>query len=798
MSHHIRLRLCGSTLAIAASVSCLAVSCGPKGAAAPPPAVAASQETKSYPKGAEVLKRSSFADKRSVPWLPLFIPPAAGEAGPKDGAYCFRIDKLGKNQWDIQFRHREMTIVKDHKYAVRFTAWSSKPLGIKAKVGMSGPPYTDHWASEFDLTSKPTEFMDEFLAWAPDDPTAEFAFHINDDQAKDLPIDVCFNELHLTDPGFVPPVDAGNNKPPAVRVNELGYLPTQKKRATWVLEGADAEARAKVAVPFEVVDSSGAVVHKGNTEPFGRDTTSGLFVQRLDFSAVTAPGKNLKIRIGAKDATGAALESDPFAIDATLLKPVARDALRFFYYSRSGIALKQPFVENPMWERVEGHPTDKQASCGADVKCDYTLDVSGGWYDAGDFGKYVVNGGLSTWLLLNLWEVSQSQSVAMAGAKDKDLNIPESGNGTPDLLDEARWELDFMLKMQVPEGKANAGLVHHKIHDEDWSALGVLPVVSDKVKRTLRPVSTAATLNLAATAAQGSRIFAKLDPKFSQRCLTAAKRAWDAAQKNPSLLITIADNHGGGAYEDANMSDEFFWAATELYITTGDKVYFESLSKSPHYLHPRYEASDKGIFQSWDWRTMDTLGSISMTLDTKRFPAEARETTKKALIAIGERYLALTKADAFGQPFAGTTYIWGSNSFMLNNGIVLAYVHALTKDPRFLEGAISSLDYLLGRNGIGKSHLSGYGVRPLKNPHHRTWAHAADPKFPTPPPGAIAGGPNSNLEDPYSKAALLGCIGQMCYVDHIDAYGSNEVAINWNAELAWLTAYLNGVLANAK
>jgi len=135
---------------------------------------------------------------------------------------------------------------------------------------------------------------------------------------------------------------------------------------------------------------------------------------------------------------------------------------------------------------------------------------------------------------------------------------------------------------------------------------------------------------------------------------------------------------------------------------------------------------------------------------------------------------------------------------MLNNAIMLAYAHVLTKDKKYLEGAVSALDYLLGRNAVGRCHVSGYGARPLKNPHHRMWARSADPKFPPPPPGALAGGPNSSLEDPYAKAANLGCIGQSCYVDHSDAYSVNEVAINWNAELAWITAYLNGVVGGAK
>jgi endoglucanase len=782
-----------SLLALLASIACSASSQTRKDA----PLVAHQPVVKIYPKGGELLGRSTFKEPRSVPWLPFFNPPASGDAGVKRGAYCVTIDKLGTNQWDVQFRHRDMTIVKEHRYAVRFTAWSSRPIGIHAKVGMSGAPYSDYWKGDFDLTPNPVEFSDEFTSYEPDDPSAEFAFHLNDEQAK-VPVEICFNDLHLTDPAYVPGTNSAEDKPPAIRVNQLGYFPNERKHATWVLDKTDAKARTKVPMPFELVDSAGTVLFRGTTEPFGLDPTSDTVVQRLDFSAFTTEGRNLRLRIVATDAQASRWVSDAFAIDAHLLKAMSRDALRYFYFTRSGIALKLPFVENAVWERVEGHPTDKQVPCAADAHCSYSLDVSGGWYDAGDYGKYVVNGGLSVWLLMNLWDVAQQRGFALAGGRDRDLNIPESGNGLPDLLDEARWELEWMLKMQVPEGDPQAGLVHHKMHDEDWNALGTLPILSEKTKRTLRPVSTAATLNLAATAAQAGRIFATLDPKFAARCLTAARRAWEAAEKQPTLLITLADNHGGGAYEDSDISDERFWAATELYLSTRDPRYFDVLSKSPHYLRLDEQGTGPGLFQAMDWRSMAALGNISLALDTQLVPKVARERSQAAIVAVGQRYLALSKADGFGQPYAGTHYTWGSNSYLLNNGIILAYAHAFSKERRFLEGAIAAIDYLLGRNALGKSYISGYGKRPLRNPHHRMWARAIAPKFPPPPPGVVSGGPNTDLQDPYSKAANLGCVGQTCYVDHIDAYSANEVAINWNAELAWLAAYLDATLSEPK
>jgi len=736
--------------------------------------------------GGELLGRSTFKDDQTLPWMPLFLEPATGDTRVENGSLCARIEHPGKNAWDVQLRHREMTIKKGHTYSVRYTAWASAPIRVRAQIGMSGPPYTSYWSDVPDISTSRKEFSGSFTSSATDDPSAEFAFHMGDPGAK-APVTVCIDDLHLTDPEFTPAPKTPAVSVPPIRVNQLGYYPKGPKRATWVVQGSDAPALAGKATPFEIVDSTGAVVHRGTTLPFGKDPTSGLFVQRIDFSSYRENGEGLRIRVKAADGTASA-ESDPFAIRPSVLKALSRDALRYFYYTRSGIALVQPYVENDRWLRPVGHPTDKQVPCAPDAKCSYSLDVSGGWYDAGDYGKYVVNGGLSVWLLMNLWEASQQLSLPVAGAKDGDLHLPESGNKLPDLLDEARWEMDWLLKMQVPEGDANAGLVHHKMHDTDWSALGTPPVLGDN-PRQLRPVSTAATLNLAATAAQAARVFAKLDPKFAERCLSAAKRAWAAAEAHPDLIITNADNRGGGAYDDATLSDERFWAASELFVTTGDKAYFGILSKSPHYL--QLKAHESATPEAMDWRTTDALGTLSLALESRSTPVSVREANRKSIVNVAEKYLAMSKADGFGQPYVGAHYVWGSNSFIVNNGVIMAYAHAFTKDPRFLAGAAAAMDYVLGRNALGKSYVSGYGARPLTNPHHRLWAHSIDPKFPSPPPGVLSGGPNSDLQDPYSKGLHPHCIGQTCYVDHIEAYSANEEAINWNAALSWLAAYVD-------
>ena len=144
------------------------------------------------------------------------------------------------------------------------------------------------------------------------------------------------------------------------------------------------------------------------------------------------------------------------------------------------------------------------------------------------------------------------------------------------------------------------------------------------------------------------------------------------------------------------------------------------------------------------------------------------------------------------KPDPAGRYPWGSNSFLLNNLVILGLAHDFTNKPTYLNGLVDGMDYILGRNPMAQSYVTGYGENPLKNPHHRFWSHQANEKFPEAPPGAVSGGPNSSLQDPYVQAAgLRNCPAQKCFVDNIEAWSVNEITINWNAPLAWAAAYLD-------
>ena len=193
---------------------------------------------------------------------------------------------------------------------------------------------------------------------------------------------------------------------------------------------------------------------------------------------------------------------------------------------------------------------------------------------------------------------------------DKKLNIPESGNGVPDILDEARWQMEFMMAMQVPEGQPLEGMVHHKMHDAAWTALGLAPHEATG-KRYLRPPSTAATLNTAATAAQCARIWKSIDAKFAKQCLTSAERAWAAAQKNPKLFAPNDSADGGGPYDDAYVADDFYWAAAELYIATGKKAYRDALEANEHHKKLKNSSGEESLM---NWADTDALGAISLAV----------------------------------------------------------------------------------------------------------------------------------------------------------------------------------------
>ncbi|WP_329485137.1 glycoside hydrolase family 9 protein [Kitasatospora sp. NBC_01246] len=554
-----------------------------------------------------------------------------------------------------------------------------------------------------------------------------------------------------------------------VRVNQLGYLPDGPKRATVV-------SSATAPLAWQLRAATGAQVASGTTTVLGADQASGQSTHLVDFGGYPGTGTGYTLVVGGQ-------ASHPFDISASLYDGLRADSMSFFYQQRSGIAIDAALAGSA-YARPAGHlgvapnKGDTSVPCQTGV-CDYRLDVRGGWYDAGDQGKYVVNGGIATWELVNSFERAR-RSNGDAALGDSTLRLPERGNGVPDVLDEARWELEFLLRMQVPADRPMAGMAFHKMHDAQWTGLPTRPDLDDQERELHRP-STAATLNLAATAAQCARVYAPYDGAFAARCLDAARRAWAAAGANPNVLAPATDNTGGGAYEDADVSDEFYWAAAELLATTGESQYRDAVTSSPHHTGP--------VDGFW-WGGTATLGRITLaTVPGVALPADDVNRLRSLLTAAADTHLSTMAGQGYAVPIPADAYVWGSNSSVANDAMVMAVAYELTGRQGYRAGALETLDYLLGRNALDHSYVSGYGERASENQHHRFWAHQNDATLPHPPAGSFAGGPDAGLEDPIAKSRLAGCAPAACYVDDIGSYSTNEVAINWNASLAWLAAF---------
>jgi endoglucanase len=546
---------------------------------------------------------------------------------------------------------------------------------------------------------------------------------------------------------------------------------------------------------WRLVDSRGRTVASGRTRVFGTDAGSGEHVHRVDFNRAGNAGEGYRLIAGTA-------ESRPFRIGDGDYTPLARDALAYFYHNRAGTPILAKHV-GEQWARPAGHIVER-ATCvsGKDEKgavwpaCDIAKDVEGGWYDAGDHGKYVVNGGIALWTLLNLAERKDAALFADGAAR-----IPEAGNGVNDLLDEARWEMEFLLKMQVPDGTRMrlpvaqnksgpelrftdvdaSGMAHHKVADEKWTGLPLAPH-EDTEKRVLFPPATGATLNLAATAAQCARLWKVIDPAFSARCLNAAERALAAALRNPEIYA-VADFTGSGGYGDSDVSDEFYWAAAELLKTTGKAQYLEAVRRSPHFRTAKVD--------EFAWPSVATLGTITLASGPVGLEAGETKALRGSLIAAADAWLGDIAKTGYALPYDAAKWPWGSTSSILNRAMVLAIAHDFTGQRRYRDGVIEAMDFILGRNPLDRSFVSGYGARPMQNPHHRFWARQANAKYPPPPPGALSGGPN-NSSLGKDAAAKLGapCAPQKCWLDDVAEFTVNEVAINWNAPLVWVSAWL--------
>lgn len=542
-----------------------------------------------------------------------------------------------------------------------------------------------------------------------------------------------------------------------IRLDQVGFYPNGPKIAVVLTNEVG---------NFSLQTPGKKTVFKGKLTKSLKPAFSGNYTYIADFSAFHKPGKYIIDVPGLGD-------SYPFTISANVYKPVADASIKAYYFMRMSVPLKEKYAGK--WRRAEGHPDTQvlvHASAASAQRPEGTkISSPGGWYDAGDYNKYIVNSGISVYTLLSLYEDFPEYMKTVKS------NIPESGNGVPDLLNETLWNIRWMLTMQDP----NDGGVYHKLTDTEFDRMEMPD--KDTAPRYVVQKSTAAALDFAAVTAQSARIFRQYSkelPGLADSCLNASKKAWDWAQKNPNVLYIqntmnqkFSPQVTTGEYGDRFVSDEFIWAACELFVTTGDDAYVKTVNTLP---------DDKMPLPTW-WQ-VKLLGYYTLLRHSDEIKSKYADMPKirKIFVDFADGMIAGTDSTAYRDVMQKnrSNFIWGSNAVAANQGVALVLAYRLTGDKKYLRYALGNLDYLLGRNGSGYCYVTGYGSKPPMHPHHRP---SIEDGIVDPVPGLLAGGPQPRMQDHIKVPSI---IPDEAYIDDERAYAVNEIAINWNAPLAYL------------
>jgi len=540
----------------------------------------------------------------------------------------------------------------------------------------------------------------------------------------------------------------------AIKVDQVGYP----------VNGPKVALVSSPATIFEIRRSSdGGVVFRGNLAPPQSDPDSGDQVQAADFSGLRRAG----IFYLAVPGVG---RSWDFTVGKNVFAHAYYMAMRAFYGQRCGTAVDlgpefPGYAHAICHQQGEFHP-----SSGANGP----RDNIGGWHDAGDYGRYMVNSGISTGTLLWAWEIYGRK------LKNIPLKIPESGNGTPDILNEARWNLEWMLKMQDDDGGT-----WHKQTSEHFSAF-VAPeddkLPSEVIGTGAAPYkSTCATADLAAVGAIAARVYQPYDAKFAARALETARRAWAWTEKNPDVTFRNPPGVTTGEYGDASCKDERLWAAAELWRTTGEAAYNNFFLKNYAEFLPSLDSPP-----AENWASVAPMGLWTYALSSRKDAdakavAAIRERTLNAARAVVER----TRRNPYRVSMQAKDYVWGSNGVAAGYGIYLLIANEFEPDNSFVDAARDNLHYLLGRNTFSLSWMTQVGEHSFQHPHHRP---SGDGKQPGPWPGLLSGGPNAGRQDAVLAALPKDLPPAKVYADQLASYASNEICINWQASLVFLLA----------
>ena len=531
--------------------------------------------------------------------------------------------------------------------------------------------------------------------------------------------------------------------PFGIFVDQAGYLPESRKIAVLPFE----------AESFELADESGSVRYTGKTSYFGKDEASGDDIRLADFSGFREPGK---YRVRAEGQLSA-----QFGISESVYDSVLRDTMRAFYYLRCGCALEEKYALQYV------HPACHTSEAVLWDDHSVRLEVTGGWHDAGDYGRYVTAGACAVGHLLYAYKLFPKAFEKLS------LNIPETG--LPDLLAEVKYELDWMLKMQREDGG-----VYHKVTTAQHAPF-VMPE-EDKAQLFVFKVTTMATADLAAAAALASGIYRPFDTAFADKLAEASERALGWLEANPEFIgFENPPGCNTGPYGQRDANSNIFWAYAEAYSLTGDERRHKAM----------LEMKDKGFpLTGLGYGELGGLGALCYLLCERDKDEETASAFRQAFADRAARLRSMADSCGYGVAMEPYEYCWGSNMNTMKNGMVLAIDDLLSGSSRNRSYAEGQLHYLLGENALGISYVTGTGEFRCNYPHLRpAFADGIEECM----PGMVSGGPNRRPGDPFAYEVIReGTPPMRCYADDTSSYSLNEITIYWNSPTVFLLGYIIG------
>jgi endoglucanase len=515
-----------------------------------------------------------------------------------------------------------------------------------------------------------------------------------------------------------------------IRLSSIGYFPYAEKKASI----------AASCTEFSVMRSNGTAVFHGTVTGPIESTDTGEQVYIADFSKVTESGIYY---LDMKDLG----RSFDFRIAEDVYNTPYKVAMLGMYLWRCGTGVSTEY-RGTKYVHKACHLDDAfldYVNESADKK-----DGIGGWHDAGDYNKYTVNAGATVGVMLMAWEHFRDKIQSIG------LDVPEKWNSVPDYLDEIRWELDWLLKMQYPDG---SGRISHKLSAKSF--WGFLMPEFDTLFRYFTPWGSAATADFVAMMAQAARIYKQYDAAFAAACLAAAKNSYAFLKNNPLDHPANINGFATGDYQTTDPDDRL-WAAAEMWETTGNAVYLSDFETRASGMSPKIETD-------WDWGNLMNLGMFTYLLSNREGKNDMLVSAIKAdLIKTADSIVAAKDANAYARPF-GDVYYWGCNGTVARQAVILHAADLLNPRPEYRATILDALNHLFGRNYYSRSFVTGLGYNPPMDPHDR---RSFSDKVVDPWPGYLVGGGQSAKD----------------WVDKQESYTTNEIAINWNAALIYAMA----------